>query len=83
MENPEQLHWLVRPKTIRLLWIILITVLVIVTLLDLLIHAHPHFGLDGTFGFFSWFGFATCVAMVFGAKGLGMVLKRKDTYYNG
>lgn len=43
---------------------------------------HPHFAIDGSFGFYSWFGFVTCVAMVAVAKFIGIVLKRKDNYYD-
>lgn len=75
-------HWLVRPSTIRLLWIASIAVLAVLVLLDLVIEHHPHFGIDGTFGFGAGFGFAACVAMVLFAKLLGMVLKRPETYYD-
>lgn len=75
-------HWLARPSTIRLLWIISSLVLAVTVLLDLVITHHPHFGIDGTFGFGAWFGFVACVAMVLFAKLLGHVLKRPDTYYD-
>ena len=78
----QQKHWLVRPENIRLLWRIFIAILVIVALGDLFVHPHVYFWIDGTFGFNSWYGFATCVAMIFIAKGLGVFLKRKDTYYD-
>jgi len=75
-------HWLVRPATIRKMWIFGIIFLVLLTLADLTFHGHPHFEIDGTFGFFSWYGFATCAAMVVGAKLLGIFLKRGDDYYD-
>ena len=78
----KDLHWLVRPTTIRLLWRWGLAFLVGLSLLDLFIHPHTYFGIDGTFGFNSWYGFATCAAMVVGAKGLAIFLKRKDTYYD-
>jgi len=80
--SQQQKHWLVRPENIRLLWRVFIGILVIVALGDFLIHPHPYFGIDGTFGFNSWYGFGTCVAMVVFSKGLGLFLKRKDTYYD-
>jgi hypothetical protein len=49
---------------------------------DFFIHAHPYFQIDGTFGFFSWFALVTCISMVLFAKALGLLLKRKDTYYD-
>jgi hypothetical protein len=75
-------HWLVRAKTIRLLWILFIGVLILLLIPDFFIHQHAHFGLEGAFGFYAWYGFATCVAMVVVAKLLGIFLKRKDTYYD-
>lgn len=75
-------HWLVRPGTIRMLWIAFIAVLAVTVLLDLVIAHHPMFGLDGTFGFGAWFGFISCVAMIVGAKALGVILKRPDSYYD-
>lgn len=87
MSNPikpggDSDHWLVRPATIRLIWIVSSVVLAVTVLLDLVIEHHPHFVIDGTFGFGAWFGFAACVAMVLFAKLVGMVLKRPDTYYD-
>lgn len=75
-------HWLVRPSTIRALWIGSSIVLAVLVLLDLVIEHHPHFGIDGSFGFAAWYGFAACVVLVLFAKGLGFILKRPDTYYD-
>ena len=75
-------HWLVRAKTIRLLWIVFSIILALTVLSELLIHKHSYFGLDGTFGFSAWYGLLTCMAMVIGAKWLGYVLKRKEDYYD-
>ncbi|MCY4452637.1 MAG: hypothetical protein OXC01_11870 [Immundisolibacterales bacterium] len=79
----EPVHWLVRPRTVRGLWIGFGVVLAGLVLGDLLIHGHPGFGIDGTFGFYAWYGLGTCVAMVLFAKGLGVFLKRRDDYYEG
>jgi hypothetical protein len=82
MNGKSDDHWLVRPSTIRMLWIAFIAVLAVTVLLDLVIEHHPLFGLDGTFGFGAWFGFFSCVAMIVAAKALGVVLKRPDSYYD-
>jgi hypothetical protein len=83
MAGPDSNHWLVKPATIRRLWIGFILVLVALVALDLVIAHHPHFGIDGTFGFGAWFGFLSCVALIVLAKVLGAILKRPDTYYDG
>jgi hypothetical protein len=75
-------HWLVRKSTIRLLWWVFIFILAITVLLDLGVEHHPHFGIEGTIGFGAWFGFAACVVLVIGAKALGMILKRPDSFYD-
>jgi hypothetical protein len=75
-------HWLVRPGTIRMLWMIFAVILVVTVMADMFVHHHAWFGLDGTFGFGAWFGFVSCIAMVVFAKALGAVLKRRDTYYD-
>ena len=79
----EPAHWLVRPGTVRGLWIGFAAVLAALVLGDLLIHPHAGFGIDGTFGFYAWYGLGACVAMVLFAKGLGVFLKRRDAYYDG
>ena len=75
-------HWLVRSKTVRFLWIIMIAVLAITLLLQLGIHIHGAFHIDESFGFNAWYGLGACAVMVVGAKVLGAIIKRKDTYYD-
>lgn len=80
--NENEKHWLVRKETILLLWRVGLVILLLLVLADFFVHAHPYFQIDGTFGFYSWFGLITCVGMVLIAKALGIFLKRKDTYYD-
>ncbi len=75
-------HWLVRPTTIRKLWVASIAILALLVATDIWIHHHEHFTLDGIFGFYAWYGFAICVVMVAFAKALGAMIKRPDTYYD-
>lgn len=79
----RQAHWLTRPETIRRLWMLFALVLALTVGAQLFVDAHGHFALDGTFGFNAWYGFGTCVVMIFFAKLLGLALKRPDTYYDG
>ena len=82
MNRPQEKHWLVRPRTIRLLWWAGSVVLALLVLGDFLVHGHPSFGIDGTFGFYACYGFFTCIGMVVFAKALGIFVKRGDTYYD-
>lgn len=74
-------HWLVRPATIRRLWIGFIAVLVLTVLAELFVSPVAHFSVERLFGFNAWFGFLACAALIFGAKAIGLVLKRRDDYY--
>ena len=74
--------WLVRPGTIRLLWVIFLLVLALTVLASLFTEVHARFQLDGSFAFYAWHGFLTCIGMVLVAKLLGRLLRRKDSYYD-
>jgi hypothetical protein len=79
--NNEQLHWLVRPTTIRKLWIGFIAVLALVVLAQTGIYIKGYFVVDGWFGFGAVYGFGCCLLMVLAAKLLGAILKRPEDYY--
>jgi hypothetical protein len=76
-----QRHWLTRPRNIRRLWMLFIAILAATVAAELLTRHSGHFGLDGTFGFHAWYGFAACAALILVAKLVGLVLKRPDGYY--
>jgi hypothetical protein len=83
MNNDEkQLHWLVRPSTIRKLWIGSSVVLTLVVLAQTVIYVKGYFGFDAWFGFGAVYGFVSCLVMVLVAKLLGLVLKRPQDYYD-
>jgi uncharacterized membrane protein len=75
-------HWLLRPENIRRLTWLAVAILAVIALLDFAIGRYAAFGIDGTVFFYSWYGFATCVAMVVLAKLAGIFVKRKDSYYD-
>ncbi|MCR9106422.1 MAG: hypothetical protein NXI15_14085 [Gammaproteobacteria bacterium] len=75
-------HWLTRPRTIRRLWLGFALVLAATVLLQLVVKVKGYFVVDGWFGFAAAFGFACCVAMVLVAKLLGVILKRREDYYD-
>jgi hypothetical protein len=64
------------------LWIVFSVILILLLLADLVVQHHPLFGLDATFGFSAWYGFAACVVLVLLANTLGFILKRPDTHYD-
>jgi hypothetical protein len=74
-------HWLTRPSTLRLLWIVFIAVLALTVAAESWFPGEPHFEIERLFGFNALYGFLVCAAMIVLAKGLGVLLKRRDTYY--
>ena len=79
--NAQTKHWLVRPGTIRKLWVVFAAILALTVLAQAVVPVAGHFGLDGWFGFSAAYGLITCVAMIIVAKVLGIFLKRRDSYY--
>jgi len=82
-DNERDMHWLVRPSTIRGLWWGFSVVLALTVLAQLVFKVKGYFGVDGWLGFGAGFGFLSCLAMVLFAKGLGFLLKRREDYYRG
>lgn len=74
-------HWLDDPRNVKRLWRLFLSVLAATVLAELAIKLHPHFEVEALFGFHAWYGFLACAAMILVAKGLGLLLKRPDTYY--
>ena len=79
--NDLNKHWLLRKNNIRKLWMVFIAILIITLVAGLFVHQHESFGIEDSFGFYGWYGFITCVAMVVFAKLLGVFLKRPEDYY--
>jgi hypothetical protein len=81
-DEDKKLHWLVRPATIRKLWIASVILLGMTVLAQFAVPLKGKFGIDGWLAFPAVYGFVTCVLMVVFAKLLGFMLKRRDDYYN-
>jgi hypothetical protein len=75
-------HWLARASTVRRLWQAFIAVLVLTVLAEFAVEAHPHFTVERVFASYAVYGFVACAALILVAKALGLVLKRRDTYYD-
>ncbi|MEO6743325.1 MAG: hypothetical protein ABIN08_02465 [Caldimonas sp.] len=79
--NDEVPHWLDKPGNVKRLRNLFVAVLALTVLIEAAVHLHPHFKIEGVFGFHAWFGLASCAAMIVVARGLGLLLKRPDRYY--
>ncbi len=61
---------------------ILYAVCVLLLLADVFIHKHTHISAEQWFGFHALYGFAAAVVLVLAARGLRVVLGRKEDYYD-
>jgi len=74
--------WFYRSDSPGKLWKWGAIVLALTVLAQIFIPLHGHFSVEDVFGFFALYGFVTCLLMVVGAKLLGFLIKRRDTYYD-
>ncbi len=77
----SEVHWLVRPTTIRGIWIGSLVLLTLLVAAEWLVPIKARFPVDDWPAFGAVYGFVSCVAMVLLAKALGWFLKRPDDYY--
>ncbi|MEM7238444.1 MAG: hypothetical protein AAF501_11560 [Pseudomonadota bacterium] len=81
-EAPDE-PWLVRPGTIRGIWVGSIAVLTLLVILDFFVpKTGTYFDIQGGIGFAAWYGFGICAGLVFVSKLLGMALKVRDDFYD-
>lgn len=78
----DSIHWLMRPRSIRVLWFFFGLVLFFTVIAQVFVPVKGYFEIDGWFAFAAIFGFVSCVLMVMVAKLIGVILKRKDDYYH-
>lgn len=78
----NQEHWLDNPKNVQKLWHGFLLTLALTVIIGVLVDLHPHFAIERWPGFYAIFGFLTCLVMIVVAKGLGLLLKRPDSYYD-
>jgi len=69
-------------RVARVLWLTFAIMLALSVAAEVFIHTHARFGIDGSFSFHAWFGGVACIGIVAVSKLLGIILKRKDTYYD-
>ncbi len=56
--------------------------LVILLAVDFFIPKHGHFPWENAPGFYAVYGFIGCVSLIFVAKLLRLIVKRKENYYD-
>ena len=56
--------------------------LVVLLIIDFFVHKHAEFEWEGFPDFYAAYGFISCVLLIFIAKGLRMLIKRDEKYYD-
>jgi hypothetical protein len=77
----ERKYWLDDSRNVTRIWWWLCAVCALLFVADAFYAKHPHFEIEGWFGFFGIFGFVACVGLVLAAKVLRLILKRPEDYY--
>lgn len=66
----------------RALWIALLVLCALSVGADFLVEHHSHFGIEATPGFAAWYGVLACLLLILLAGVAGVLLKRRDDYYD-
>ena len=81
--NPtEKRYWLDDHRNVDRLVHVFYFVCAVLIAIDVFVPKHGPYGVEHVFGFYGWFGFIACVALVLIAKQLRRVLMRPEDYYD-
>jgi hypothetical protein len=80
--SDEKRYWLDDPANVDRLVRAFYAVCALVVAIDVFVPKHGSFVIEHLFGFYGWFGFLACVALVLIAKQLRRVLMRPEDYYD-
>jgi hypothetical protein len=64
------------------IWKVFLAVLALTVLAQFAIESHPHFAVERLFAWNALYGFLACAVLILLAKALGLLLKRRDDYYD-
>lgn len=78
----EKDYWLDHPKNVDRLVHAFYAVCGVLIAIDVFVPKHGPFATEHWFGFYGWFGFIACVALVLIAKQMRRVLMRPEDYYD-
>ena len=70
-----------KPGNVRILLISFYISLGLLLIIDFFIHKHAEFPWEGYPNFFAAYGFISCVLLIYIAKGLRLLVKRDEHYY--
>jgi hypothetical protein len=83
-KDPNEENYLFdNPRNVNRLLACFFSSLVVLLIIDLFVHKHPHFPWEGWPEFFAVYGFVACVVLVIAAKYiLRPLVKRREDYYD-
>lgn len=78
----EKRYWLDDRGNVDRLVRTFYVVCAVLIVIDVFVPKHGPFAIEHIFGFYAWFGFVACIALVLIAKQLRRVLMRSEGYYD-
>jgi len=78
----DKKYWLDDPRNVNKIVYGLYAVCAVLVLADFGYHKHTHFPIEGLPGFYGFFGLLAFTGLVLSAKGLRIILKRREDYYD-
>ncbi|MGD2185595.1 MAG: hypothetical protein PVI71_05680 [Desulfobacterales bacterium] len=82
MKTQREITILDSPKNRARVRIIFYISLLILLAVEFFTPKHGHFPWEEAYGFYAVYGFVGCVSLIFIAKGLRWLVKRKEDYYD-
>lgn len=81
-QPPGKRHWLDEQRNVDRLIAGLVVASLLALAADLLTDHHGPYAIEHYFGFYAFYGFFACVALVLTAKQLRRLLMRREDYYD-
>jgi len=84
IQNPKSRSCLFdKPRNVKILLGCFYTSLLVLLIVELFVHKHPHFAWEAWPEFYAVYGFVACVVLVVAAKYiLRPLVKRREDYYD-
>lgn len=80
--DENKTYWLDRPQNVRKIYLGLWLFGLAWVIPDFFLHKHEDVEFAAWLGYYAFYGFVACVALVLTAKGLRRILMRAEDYYD-